>query len=139
MKTAKLMIKLALVIAVAAFCSGYFGKSYQQNTAEYVVREGDTLWYVAGQYFGKEERTDHFGELQWGTYSVPWISHGGSTSHSWPISFNSSCFAAIGIAKSSAADEWRNTNEISAVTTNSFTWNRSYEEAGSFMAFAIGQ
>ena len=64
MKTAKLMIKLALVIAVAAFCSGYFGKSYQQNTAEYVVREGDTLWYVAGQYFGKEERTDHFGEFQ---------------------------------------------------------------------------
>lgn len=76
---------------------------------------------------------------QWGTYSVPWISHGGSTSHSWPISFNSSCFAAVGIAKSSAVEEWRNTNEISAVTTNSFTWNRSYEEAGSFMAFAIGQ
>lgn len=65
MKTAKLMIKLALVIAVAAFCSGYFGKTYQQNTVEYVVKEGDTLWYVAGQYFSKEQKENNFGEFQW--------------------------------------------------------------------------
>ena len=78
------------------------------------------------------------GNEQWGTYSYAWHDNGGTSTHSFPIAFSTSCYAVVGIAVSSAGAEWRNSNEISAKTTSNFTWRRSYEEAGSCMIVAFG-
>lgn len=57
-------IGIALLIAAALLCSG-LNTEYIKTEAHYTVQPGDTLWYIAGQYFNKQDKECHFGEFQW--------------------------------------------------------------------------
>lgn len=54
-----------LLITAIFLLSNFFSTEYIQTTEKYIVKEGDTIWYIAGQYFNKEEQIRHFGEFQW--------------------------------------------------------------------------
>lgn len=53
-----------LLIIAAFLCSG-LKTDYVKTEAHYTVQNGDTLWYIAGKYFNKQDRHHHFGEWQW--------------------------------------------------------------------------
>ncbi len=57
-------IGIALLLAAALLCSG-LNTEYVKTEAHYTVQPGDTLWYIAGQYFNQQNKESHFGEFQW--------------------------------------------------------------------------
>lgn len=57
-------IGIALLLVAALLCSG-LNTEYVKTEAHYTVQPGDTLWYIAGQYFNQQDKESHFGEFQW--------------------------------------------------------------------------
>lgn len=58
-------VMLITMFIVLAFLFSRFNTEYTKSEAYYTVESGDTLWYIAGQYFNKQDRHQHFGEFQW--------------------------------------------------------------------------
>lgn len=58
-------ILIAGLLIALAFLFGNINTEYAETKAYYTVEAGDTLWSVAGQYYNKQDRHQHFGEFQW--------------------------------------------------------------------------
>ncbi len=60
------MKSFILVLTVlCVFAYSFIDTEYVKTEAHYTVKAGDTLWYIAGQYFNKQDKERHFGEFQW--------------------------------------------------------------------------